>query len=63
MAKAVSYTHLDDNLHIQAGHDVDIAADTNHFKNKRVETKKTSGVFTGGGIGITFGLSLIHILI
>ena len=25
------------------------------FKNKRVETKKTSGVFTGGGIGITFG--------
>ncbi|WP_192877010.1 deaminase domain-containing protein, partial [Haemophilus haemolyticus] len=27
----------------------------NHFKNKRVETKKTSGVFTGGGIGITFG--------
>ena len=45
----------DDNLYIQAGHDVDIAADTNHFKNKRVETKKTSGVFTGGGIGITFG--------
>ena len=45
----------DDNLHVQAGHDVDIAADTNHFKNKRVETKKTSGVFTGGGIGITFG--------
>ena len=45
----------DDNLYVQAGHDVDIAADTNHFKNKRVETKKTSGVFTGGGIGITFG--------
>ena len=45
----------DDNLHVQAGHDVDITADTNHFKNKRVETKKTSGVFTGGGIGITFG--------
>ncbi|WP_432507801.1 hemagglutinin repeat-containing protein [Haemophilus influenzae] len=45
----------DDNLHVQAGHDVDIAADTNHFKNKRVETKKTHGVFTGGGIGITFG--------
>jgi len=45
----------DNNLHIQGGHDVDIAADTNHFKNKRVETKKTSGVFTGGGIGITFG--------
>ena len=45
----------DNNLHVQAGHDVDIAADTNHFKNKRVETKKTSGVFTGGGIGVTFG--------
>jgi len=45
----------EDNLHIQAGHDVDIAADTHHFKNKRVETKKTSGVFTGGGIGITVG--------
>ena len=45
----------DDNLHIQAGHDVDIAADTNHFKNKRVETKKTRGVFTGGSIGLTVG--------
>ena len=45
----------DDNLHIQAGHDVDIAADTNHFKNKRVETKKTRGVFTDGGIGFTVG--------
>ena len=44
-----------DNLHIQAGHDVDIAADTNHFKNKRVETKKTNGVFTGSGIGVTVG--------
>ena len=45
----------DDNLHVQAGHDVDIAADTNHFKNKRVETKKTRGVFTDGGIGFTVG--------
>ena len=45
----------DDNLHIQAGHDVDIAADTNHFKNKHVETKKTRGVFTDGGIGFTVG--------
>ena len=53
-AKAIQAI-ADNNLHIQAGHDVDIAADTNHFKNKRVETKKTSGVFTGGGIGITFG--------
>ena len=38
-AKAIQAI-ADDNLHIQAGHDVDIAADTNHFKNKRVETKK-----------------------
>ena len=45
----------EDNLHVHAGHDVDIAADTNHFKNKRVETKKTRGVFTGGGIGLTVG--------
>ena len=45
----------DNDLHIQAGHDVDIAADTNHFKNKRVETKKTRGVFTDGGIGFTVG--------
>ena len=45
----------EDNLHIQAGHDVDIAADTNHFKNKHVETKKTRGVFTDGGIGFTVG--------
>ncbi|WP_432716820.1 hemagglutinin repeat-containing protein [Haemophilus haemolyticus] len=45
----------EDNLHIQGGHDVDIVADTNHFKNKRVETKKTRGVFTDGGIGFTVG--------
>uniref|UniRef100_UPI000A93143A hemagglutinin repeat-containing protein n=1 Tax=Haemophilus influenzae TaxID=727 RepID=UPI000A93143A len=53
-AKAIQAI-ADDNLHIQAGHDVDIAADTNHFKNKRVETKKTRGVFTDGGIGFTVG--------
>ena len=45
----------EDNLHVQAGHDVDIAADTNHFKSKRVETKKTRGVLTGSGIGLTVG--------
>ncbi|MFU2078411.1 hemagglutinin repeat-containing protein, partial [Avibacterium endocarditidis] len=44
----------ENDLHVQAGHDVDIAADTNHFKNIHKETKKTSGVFTSGG-GITFG--------
>ena len=46
----------EDDLIIQAGHDVDISADTNHFNNQHIETKKTSGVFTGG-IGITFGSS------
>ena len=40
-AKAIQAI-ADDNLHIQAGHDVDIAADTNHFKIS-AETKKTSG--------------------
>ncbi|QJE15612.1 two-partner secretion domain-containing protein [Avibacterium paragallinarum] len=44
----------ENDLQVQAGHDVDIAADTNHFKNIHKETKKTSGVFTSGG-GITFG--------
>ncbi|MCX2960509.1 hemagglutinin repeat-containing protein [Rodentibacter caecimuris] len=44
----------ENDLLIQAGGNVDIAADTNHFRNIHKETKKTSGVFTGGG-GITFG--------
>ncbi|OOF37662.1 hemagglutinin repeat-containing protein [Rodentibacter heidelbergensis] len=45
----------ENDLLIQAGRNVDIAADTNHFRNIHKETKKTSGVFSGGGIGITFG--------
>ena len=44
----------DDNLHVQAGHDVDIGATTNHFKEGHQQTKKTSGVLASGG-GITFG--------
>ncbi|MCQ9121434.1 hemagglutinin repeat-containing protein, partial [Rodentibacter pneumotropicus] len=44
----------ENDLLIQAGGNVDIAADTNHFRNIHKETKKTSGVFTSGG-GITFG--------
>ncbi|MCQ9121123.1 hypothetical protein MUU45_000942 [Rodentibacter pneumotropicus] len=44
----------ENDLLIQAGGNVDIAADTNHFRNIHKETKKTSGVFTGRG-GITFG--------
>ena len=44
----------DDNLHVQARHDVDIGATTNHFKEVHQQTKKTSGVLASGG-GITFG--------
>ena len=44
----------DDNLHVQAGHDVDIGATTNHFKEVHQQTKKTSGVLASGG-GITLG--------
>lgn len=44
----------ENDLLIDAGRDIDIAADTNHFRNIHQETKKTSGVFTSGG-GITFG--------
>ena len=44
----------DDNLHVQAGHDVDIGATTNHFKEVHQQTKKTSGVLASGA-GITFG--------
>ncbi|OOF51057.1 heme utilization protein, partial [Rodentibacter genomosp. 1] len=44
----------ENDLVIQAGRNADIAADTNHFRHIHKETKKTSGVFTGGG-GLTFG--------
>ena len=44
----------DNNLHVQAGHDVDIGATTNHFKEVHQQTKKTSGVLASGA-GITFG--------
>jgi len=44
----------DDNLHVQAGHDVDIGATTNHFKEVHQQTKKTSGVLASGA-GITLG--------
>ena len=44
----------DDNLHVQAGHDVDISATTNHFKEVHQQTKKTSGVLASGA-GITLG--------
>ncbi|RZN76817.1 filamentous hemagglutinin N-terminal domain-containing protein [Avibacterium paragallinarum] len=48
-AKAKGVQAIAENdLQVQAGHDVDIAADTNHFKNIHKETKKNSGVFTSG---------------
>ncbi|AIL32247.1 two-partner secretion domain-containing protein [Basilea psittacipulmonis] len=45
----------DQDLTIQAAHNIDVTADTQYYKNSQIETKKKSGVFTGGGAGITFG--------
>ncbi|OOH85140.1 hypothetical protein BMT54_11835, partial [Pasteurellaceae bacterium 15-036681] len=45
----------DKDLLIKAGNNVSITADTNAFKTTHFEEKSKSGVFTGGGIGITFG--------
>ncbi|MFZ7272853.1 hemagglutinin repeat-containing protein, partial [Avibacterium avium] len=39
---------------IQANQNVEISADTNHFQDVHLRTKKKSGVFASG-IGITFG--------
>ncbi|MDP0162743.1 hemagglutinin repeat-containing protein, partial [Glaesserella parasuis] len=45
----------DKDLHLQAVNNVSISADTNYFKDTHFEQKSKSGVFSGGGIGITFG--------
>ncbi|MFA9499550.1 hemagglutinin repeat-containing protein [Mannheimia sp. E30BD] len=45
----------DNDLQLQAGNNVTISADTNYFKETHFEQKSKSGVFSGGGIGITFG--------
>ncbi|AWI51300.1 hypothetical protein DDU33_07295 [Actinobacillus porcitonsillarum] len=45
----------DKDLHLQAVNNVSISADTNYFKETHFEQKSKSGVFSGGGIGITFG--------
>ncbi|MDG2914915.1 filamentous hemagglutinin N-terminal domain-containing protein, partial [Bisgaard Taxon 10/6] len=42
-------------VNLIAGNNVSISAGTNHFKNHYRETKKTSGVFGTGGIGVTIG--------
>ena len=44
----------ENDLRVQGGHDVDIGATTNHFKEVHQQTKKTSGVLASGG-GITLG--------
>ena len=44
----------ENDLRVQGGHDVDIGATTNHFKEVHQQTKKTSGVLASGA-GITFG--------
>ena len=40
---------------LQAGNNVTIAADTNHFKEAGFEKKTKSGVLSGGNVGVTFG--------
>ena len=45
----------DKDLSLQAVNNVSISADTNYFKDTHFEQKSKSGVFSGGGIGITFG--------
>ena len=45
----------DKDLQLQAVNNVSIFADTNSFKETHFEQKSKSGVFSGGGIGITFG--------
>ncbi|MDG6449172.1 hemagglutinin repeat-containing protein, partial [Glaesserella parasuis] len=45
----------DNDLIIQGGNNVTIGSDVNRFKTTHFEEKSKSGVFSGGGIGITFG--------
>ncbi|WP_293730391.1 hemagglutinin repeat-containing protein, partial [uncultured Actinobacillus sp.] len=45
----------DKDVSLSAVENINILAGTNHFKDEYRETKKTSGVFTGGSAGITFG--------
>ncbi|CAI1766811.1 Filamentous hemagglutinin [Serratia quinivorans] len=45
----------DGKVNLQAGNNVDIVAATEKQSRYRLNEKKTSGVFSGGGIGVTFG--------
>ena len=45
----------DGKVNLQAGNDVEILAATEEQSRYRLNEKKTSGMFSGGGIGVTFG--------
>ncbi|WP_232240980.1 hemagglutinin repeat-containing protein [Serratia plymuthica] len=45
----------DGKVNLQAGNDVEIVAATEEQSSYRLNEKKTSGMFSGGGIGVTFG--------
>ncbi|AGP46195.1 hemagglutinin repeat-containing protein [Serratia plymuthica] len=45
----------DGKVSLQAGNDVAIVAATEEQSSYRLNEKKTSGMFSGGGIGVTFG--------
>ncbi|VEI21432.1 Filamentous hemagglutinin [Serratia plymuthica] len=45
----------DGKVNLQAGNDVAIVAATEEQSSYRLNEKKTSGMFSGGGIGLTFG--------
>ena len=45
----------DGKVNLQAGNNVDIVAATEDQSRYRLNEKKTSGMFSGGGIGVTFG--------
>ncbi|WP_456154294.1 hemagglutinin repeat-containing protein [Serratia plymuthica] len=44
----------DGKVNLQAGNDVEIVAATEEQSSYRLNEKKTSGMFSGGGIGVTF---------
>ncbi|CAI1788068.1 Filamentous hemagglutinin [Serratia proteamaculans] len=45
----------DGKVNLQAGNNIDIVAATEEQSRYRLNEKKTSGMFSGGGIGVTFG--------
>ncbi|MCW6569758.1 hemagglutinin repeat-containing protein [Yersinia ruckeri] len=47
----------DGRVNLQAGNNVEIVAATEEQSSYRLEEKKTSGVFSGGGLGFTVGTS------